>query len=119
MKALVEDIIREEIRNEVRPLVKNYFASLLELEKGVTVVQVHAGVTRKGLTKAVRKTKVSQLADMEVGKKYFFKTPKNVDVERWADRWSSTIAYLQRRTGFKWSTHRDHDQGGAVIVRTR
>lgn len=114
MKALIENIIREEVRSEVR----NYFASLLELEKG-PVVQVHAAVTRNGLTKAVRRTKVSQLADMERGKEYFFKAPKGVDVARWTDRWSSSIDYMQKKTGFKWSTHRDRENGGTIVVRTR
>jgi len=114
MKALIENIIREEIRSEVR----SYFAALLELEKG-PVFQVHAAMTRNGLTKAVRKTKRSQLADMEVGKEYFFKAPKGVDVARWTDRWSASIDSMQKKTGYKWSTHRDREQGGAVIVRTR
>jgi len=49
MKSLVENIIREEVRN----VVKEYFGSLLELQKG-PVFQVHAAATRNGLTKAVR-----------------------------------------------------------------
>lgn len=118
MKALIEKMIQEEIRTEVRNVVKSYFAPFIELEKG-PVVQVHAAVTRKGLTKAVRRTKVSQLADMEVGKEYFFKTPKGVDVRTWTNRWSSSADYLQKKTGFKWSTHRDREQGGALVTRTR
>ena len=112
--AFVERIFREEVRS----FVKDYFGSLLELEKG-PVVQVHAAVTRNGLSKAVRRTKRSQLADMKVGEEYFFKSPKGVDVARWTDRWASAIDSMQKKTNFRWSTHRDREQGGAVIVRTR
>lgn len=125
MKALFENIVREEIdsfrkefRMEIRNSMKEYFASLMELEKG-PVFQVHASMTRNGLTKAVRKTKRSQLADMEVGKKYFFAAPKGVDVADYTDRWSYTIHSMQKKTGYKWSTHRDREQGGAVITRVR
>jgi hypothetical protein len=114
----IENVMREELRPILREYVKEYFGSLLELNRG-PVVQVHAAVTRNGLTKAVRKTKRSQLADMERGKEYFFKAPKGVDVARWTDRWSSSIDSMQKKTGYKWSTHRDREQGGAVIVRTR
>lgn len=114
MNTAIERILREEARN----VLKEYFGSLLELEKG-PVVQVHAAVTRNGLSKAVRRTKRSQLADMERGKEYFFAAPKGVDVGRWTDRWSSAIDSMQKKTGFKWKTHRDRENGGAVIVRTR
>lgn len=114
MKSFIENVIREEVRS----VVKEYFGSYLELDKG-PILQVHAAVTRNGLTKAVRKTKRSQLADMEVKKEYFFKAPKGVDVGRWTDRWSSAIDSMQKKTGFKWKTHRDRENGGAVIVRTR
>jgi hypothetical protein len=118
MRNLIEKIVVEEIRSEVRGAVKQYFASFVELQKG-PVFQVHAAMTRNGLTKAVRKTKRSQLADMEVGKEYFFKTPKNVDVRTWTNRWAKSAYSMQVKTGYRWSTHRDHEQGGAVIVRTR
>ena len=98
--------------------VDEYFGSLLELKRG-PVLQVHAAVTRNGLTKAVRKTKRSQLADMEVGEEYFFKTPKGVDVRTWTNRWAKSAYSMQVKTGYRWSTHRDREQGGAVIVRTR
>lgn len=114
MKALIENIIREEVRSEVR----KYFAPLFELEKG-PVFQVHASMTRTGLSRAVRKTKRSQLADMEVGKEYFFKAPKGVDVRTWTNRWAKSAYSMQVKTGYRWSTHRDRENGGAVLVRTR
>jgi len=77
--------------------VDEYFGSLLELNRG-PVLQVHAAVTRNGLTKAVRKTKRSQLADMKRGEEYFFPVPKGVDVGRWTDRWSSAIDSMQKKT---------------------
>lgn len=98
--------------------VDEYFGSLIELNRG-PVFQVHAAMTRNGLTKAVRKTKRSQLADMERGKEIFYPAPKGVDVGRWTDRWSSAIDSMQKKTNYRWSTHRDREQGGAVIVRTR
>jgi hypothetical protein len=114
----LEQVFREELRSEIRSFVKEYFAPLMELEKG-PVFQVHASMTKTGLTRAVRKTKLSQLADMKVGTEYFFKTPKNVAVDVFADRWSSSVWHIQKKTGYKWSVHRDWEQGGAVIVRTR
>lgn len=98
--------------------VEEYFGSLLELNRG-PVVQVHAAVTRNGLTRAVRKTKRSQLADMERGKEYFFKAPKGVDVRTWTNRWAKSAYSMSRKTGLRWSAHRDRENGGAVIVRTR
>ena len=62
MKAMIENIFREEIRRKV----DEYFGSLIELNRG-PVFQVHAAMTRNGLTKAVRNTKRSQLADMKRG----------------------------------------------------
>jgi hypothetical protein len=118
MRNLIEKVVLEEIRSEVRGAVKSYFASLLELQKG-PVFQTHSAMTRNGLTKSVRKTKRSQLADMKRGEEYFFPVPKGVDVGRWTDRWSSAIDSMQKKTGFKWTTHRDRENGGAVIVRTR
>ena len=118
MRNLIEKVVLEEIRSEVRGAVKSYFASLLELQKG-PVFQTHSAMTRNGLTKSVRKTKRSQLADMEVGKEYFFKTPKGVDVRTWTNRWAKSAYSMQVKTGYRWSAHRDREQGGAVIVRTR
>jgi hypothetical protein len=109
------DVIVERV---LERKIEEYFTSLLELEKG-PVFQVHAAMTKDGLTRAARKTKRSQLADMKVGEEYFFKAPKGVNVARWTDRWSSAIDSMQKKTGYRWSTHRDRDQGGAVIVRTR
>lgn len=118
MKALIEKMIQEEIRTEVRNVVKSYFAPFIELEKG-PVVQVHAAVTRKGLTKAVRRTKVSQLADMKVGSPTFFKTPKGVKIETWEGRWCGTRGYMQRKTGFVWQVNLDREQNGVWVTRTR
>ncbi len=115
---IVERIIEQKIEQRVEQKIEEYFGSLLELNRG-PVLQVHAAVTRNGLTKAVRKTKRSQLADMKRGEEYFFPVPKGVDVGRWTDRWSSAIDSMQKKTGFKWTTHRDRENGGAVIVRTR
>lgn len=117
-ETIVERTIEKRIADRIDQKIDEYFGSLLELNRG-PVVQVHAAVTRNGLTKAVRRTKRSQLADMELRKEYFFKAPKGVDVGRWTDRWSSSIDSMQKKTGFKWSTHRDRENGGAVIVRTR
>lgn len=118
MKAMIEKMVLEEIRSEVRVAVKSYFASLLELQKG-PVFQTHSAMTRNGLTKSVRKTKRSQLADMKVGEKYFFKAPKSVDVRTWTSRWADCTYSMQVKTGYRWSAHRDREQGGTVIVRTR
>jgi hypothetical protein len=125
MKVLFENIVREEIdsfrkefRMEIRNSMKEYFASLMELEKG-PVLQVHAAVTRNGLTKAVRKTKRSQLADMKRNESVFFEAPRGVTVERWHSRWNSTRQQMQKITGFKWSLSNDRDQGGLWITRTR
>ena len=98
--------------------VDEYFGSLIELNRG-PVFQVHAAMTRNGLTKAVRKTKRSQLADMKRGEEIFRAAPPGVDVGDFTDRWSYTIHTMQKKTGYKWSTHRDREQGGAVITRTR
>jgi hypothetical protein len=114
MNAVIERMLREE----VRAAVKEYFGSLLELQKG-PIVQVHAAVTRRGLTKAVRRTKVSQLADMQVNEPTFFKAPKGVSVSTWEGRWCGTRGYLQRKTGFVWRINRDHEQGGVWVTRTR
>lgn len=114
MSSVVEKILREELRRKV----DEYFGSFLELEKG-PVFQVHAAMTRKGLTKAVRKTKRSQLADMERGVEYKFKTPKGVSVAVWADRWSNAACAMKEKTGFKWSIHRDNESNCATIVRVR
>jgi hypothetical protein len=98
--------------------IEEYFASLLELEKG-PVFQVHAAMTKNGLTRAARKTKRSQLADMKIGQEYFFRAPKGVDVRTWTNRWAKSAFSMQKKTGYRWSTHRDWDHGGAVVVRTR
>jgi hypothetical protein len=118
MNAVIERIFREEVREEVRAVVKEYFGSLLELQKG-PIVQVHAAVTRRGLTKAVRQTKVSQLADMQVNELTFIKAPKGVSVSKWEGRWCGTRGYLQRKTGFVWRINRDHQKGGVWVTRTR
>lgn len=112
MKSFIENVIREEVRT----VVKEYFGSYLELEKG-PVLQVHAAVTRNGLTKAVRKTKRSQLADMKRNESVFFKAPRGVTVERWHSRWNGTRQQMQKITGFKWSLSNDRDQGGLWITR--
>lgn len=117
-ETIVERTIEKRIADRIDQKIEEYFASFLELQKG-PVFQTHSAMTRNGLTKSVRKTKRSQLADMKVGEEYFFKAPKGVDVARWTDRWSSSIDSMQKKTGYKWSTHRDREQGGAVIVRTR
>jgi hypothetical protein len=109
------DIVLERV---LERKVDEYFASLAELSRG-PVFQVHAAMTKSGLTRAARKTKRSQLADMKVGQEYFFKAPKGVNVARWTDRWSSAIDSMQKKTGYRWSTHRDRENGGAVITRTR
>lgn len=98
--------------------VDEYFGSLLELNRG-PVVQVHAAVTRNGLTRAVRKTKRSQLADMKIGVEYKFKAPKGVSVAKFTDRWSASIHQMKRKTGLNWSARRDHDSRGTIVVRTR
>jgi hypothetical protein len=109
------DVIVERV---LERKIEEYFASLLELNKG-PVFQVHAAMTKNGLTRAVRKTKRSQLADMKVGQEYFFRAPKGVDVRTWTNRWAKSAFSMQQKTGYRWSTHRDREQGGAVIVRTR
>ena len=53
MRNLIEKVVLEEIRSEVRGAVKSYFASLLELQKG-PVFQTHSAMTRNGLTRSVR-----------------------------------------------------------------
>lgn len=98
--------------------VDEYFGSLIELNRG-PVFQTHSAMTRNGLTKSVRKTKRSQLADMTVGEEIFFKAPKGVDVRTWTNRWAKSAYSMQVKTGYRWSAHRDREQGGAVIVRTR
>ncbi len=113
------DIMFERVlERKLERKLDEYFASLEVLETG-PVFQVHAAMTRKGLTKAARKTKRSQLADMKVNEEYFFKAPAKVAVDVFSDRWSSSVAHMQKKTGYKWSVHRDWEQGGAVIVRTR
>lgn len=112
--AMIEKIFREEVRN----VVNEYFGSLLELEKG-PVVQLHAAVTRRGLSKAVRRTKVSQLADMQLNSSVFFKTPKGVSVDTWESRWCGARGYAQRKTGFSWRVNLDREQGGVWVTRTR
>ena len=114
MKSLVENIIREEVRN----VVKEYFGSFVELQKG-PVFQVHAAATRNGLTKAVRKTKRSQLADMRRNDEVFFKAPRGITIQRWHSRWNGTRQQMQKITGFKWSLRNDQEQGGIWITRTR
>jgi hypothetical protein len=111
-------VMERTAQEETRAIVREYFAPLIELNRG-PIIQVHAAVTKNGLTRAVRKTKVSQLADMEVDSPTFFKAPKRVSVKAWEDRWSSTRTYVQRKTGFVWRINRDHEQGGVWITRTR
>ena len=98
--------------------VDEYFGSLIELNRG-PVVQIHAAVTRNGLTKAVRRTKVSQLADMKVGSPTFFKTAKGIDIETWEKRWCGARGYAQRKTGFVWRVNLDREQNGVWVTRTR
>lgn len=114
MNSAIEKIFREEIRRKV----DEYFGALLELEKG-PVIQVHAAVTRNGLTKAVRKTKRSQLADMQKNEPVFFKMPHGVSMATWHSRWNSSRQQMQKITGFKWSLSNDREQGGLWITRTR
>ena len=111
---LVEQVVERKVDRKI----EEYFASLLELEKG-PVVQVHAAVTRNGLTKAVRRTKRSQLADMKRGVEYKFKAPRGVTVARFADRWAKSAHSMKKKTGLVWSVHRNHDEGGVIVVRTR
>lgn len=117
-ETIVEQTIEKRIADRIDQKIEEYFAPLLELQKG-HVLQLHGAMTRNGLTKAVRKTKRSQLADMKRGKEYFFKAPKGVDVRTWTNRWAKSAYSMQVKTGYRWSTHRDHDQGGAVVTRTR
>jgi hypothetical protein len=112
MKPLIENIIREEVRSVVR----EYFGSLLELERG-PVFQVHSAMTKDGLTKAVRKTKRSRMADMRKGEQIFEKAPPGVSVDRWESRWASTRHKMQSKTGYKWRINRDHERGGVHITR--
>lgn len=114
----MESLMRDELRVVLREYVKEYFGSMTELSRG-PILQVHAAMTRTGLTKAVRKTKRSQLADMQVGEEYFFAAPKGVDIRTWTNRWAKSAYSMSVKTGYKWSAHRDREQGGAVIVRTR
>lgn len=114
---MVEEM-RSAVREEARTFVREYFAPLIELNRG-PVVQVHAAITKNGLSRAVRRTKVSQLADMKVNSPTFFKAPKGVRVKVWEDRWSATRTYVQRKTGFVWSINRDHEEGGVWITRTK
>lgn len=113
MSVSFENILREEIRTAVR----EYFGTLSDLKTG-PVLQLHAAATKSGLSRAVRKTKRSQLADMKKNVEYFFAAPKGVSVPVWTDRWATSIHQMQKKTGFRWSAHRDRDHGGAVIVRT-
>ena len=114
MKALVEQVIREEVRSVVR----EYFGSLLELERG-PVFQIHASMTKQGLTKAVRKTKRSQLADMKIGEVMFVKAPKGMDVKLLQSRWSSSCTKMQNITEYKWKVNRDFERGGVHVTRVR
>jgi len=98
--------------------VDEYFGTLLELNRG-PVVQVHAAVTRNGLTKAVRRTKTSQLCDMKVNDPVFFKTPKKVDIETHESRWCAMRGYAQAKTGFKWRVNLDREQDGIWVTRVR
>lgn len=118
MKAMIEKMVLEEIRSEVRVAVKSYFASLLELQKG-PVLQVHAAVTRNGLTKAVRRTKTSQLADMKLNSSVFFKTPKGISVDTWESRWCGARGYAQEKIGFVWRVNLDRERNGVRVTRTR
>lgn len=117
-ETIVERTIEKRIADRIDQKIDEYFGSLLELNRG-PVLQVHASVTRNGLTKPVRKTKRSQLADMKIGVEYQFKAPKGVSVAKFTDRWSASIHQMKRKTGLRWSAHRDHENGGVVIVRTR
>lgn len=116
-ETIVERTIEKRIADRIDQKIDEYFGSLLELTRG-PVVQVHAAVTRNGLTKAVRKTKRSQLADMRKNEQVFFKAPRGVTISRWESRWCSTRTQMQQKTGFKWRINRDHEQGGVWITRT-
>ena len=114
MKDLIENIIREEVRT----IVREYFGSFEELKKG-PVFQVHSAMTKDGLTKAVRKTKRSQIADMKLGEQVFIKAPKGISVELWGSRWSSTRTQMQRISSHKWTVNRDHELNGVHVTRVR
>jgi hypothetical protein len=96
--------------------VDEYFGSLLDLRKG-PVFQVHASMTRTGLTRAVRKTKRSQLAGMKKNEEFLSKMPRGVKIETWHSRWNSCRQQMQRITGYKWRLNNDRENGGIRITR--
>ena len=114
MKNMIEKIIREEVRS----IVREYFGSIEELKKG-PVFQVHSAMTKDGLTKAVRKTKRSQIADMKLGERVFIQAPRDVSVELWGSRWASTRTQMQKMSPHKWAVKCDHELGGVHITRVR
>lgn len=97
--------------------VDEYFGSLIELNRG-PVFQVHAAMTRNGLTKAVRRTKRSQFADMERNESVLFKAPKGVTIERLHSRLDSTRSSMQKKTGYRWRVNNARDQNGVRVTRT-
>ena len=112
--AMFERILEQKLERKI----DEYFASVTVLSKG-PVFQVHASMTKSGLTRAAKLTKRSRLADMSKDEKVFEAAPKGVSVNCWESRWCSTRSQMQRKTGYVWRINRDHEKGGVWITRTK
>ena len=108
-------LIAEILERTINRKVDEIFGNMSLLGKG-PVFQTHAAVTRRGgLTKAVKKTKRSHIADLRVGDAHLFPIPKGVSHTALVSRVNSARTQMQKITGFKYCVNKV--DGGALITR--